>query len=248
MQERHSERLGGTPLDNCPDEELISVLFVSDEVLFRQAVAIAVAQEEDWLIVSEAGDIDEAVKRIHLDKPDIVLLHIRRPAASGLEGVDRLLQADRDMTIVVLFEAIDHSSTKAAMQAGVAGCLDCSVDISQLMGGLRAAANGDLALSQAVARLMATMLRNGNGLEASLNGAATPPTPREVKVLELMSLGLTNRAIANRLSLSESTVRAHVRSISQKLGTQNRVQAVARALSVGMIGEGDRRPDPIEVK
>lgn len=216
------------------DDTLTTVLLVSDFVLFRQTLAIAIAQEESCLLISEAADMDDAMRLIGSRKPDIVLLHHGGPASSGVQRLKRILEADPDIAVIVLFDAIDDSLTKAALMAGAAGCLDCSVDVTHLIQGLHAAANGELALSKGIARLMAVMLGRANGTDA--RGILGTPTPRELRVLELVSLGMTNRAIAKRLLLSESTVRAHVRAVSQKLGSQNRVQAVARAMSLGMIG------------
>jgi DNA-binding NarL/FixJ family response regulator len=207
-------------------------------VLFRQSLAIAIGQEEDSILISEAGDGDEALRQLNTKKPEIVLLHLGSPASNGMQTLHRLMEADHDISVIVLFDAIDDALTKAALQAGAAGCLDCSVDVTHLIRGLHAAANGEIALSKGIARLMATMLGRTNGASSGEQEVLMPPTPRELRVLELVSLGMTNRAIAKRLLLSESTVRAHVRSISQKLGSQNRVQAVARATSLGMIGPG----------
>jgi DNA-binding NarL/FixJ family response regulator len=209
---------------------------VSEFVLFRQALAIAIAQEESCLLTSEAGDLDEALRLVGTRKPDIVLLHLGSSATVGMQRLKRLQEADPDISVLVLFDGIDDSLTKAALQAGAAGCLDCSVDVTHLIQGLHAVANGELALSKGIARLMAVMLGRVNGSGSDGRGLIATPTPRELRVLELVSLGMTNRAIAKRLVLSESTVRAHVRAVSQKLRSQNRVQAVARAMSMGLIG------------
>ena len=225
---------------NLTDETLTSVLLVSEHVLFRQSLAIAIAQEEGSLLVSEAGDVDDALRQVTIRKPEIVLLHLGNPASLGIQTLHRLIESDPDISVIVLFDSIDDGLTKAALQAGAAGCLDCSVDVTHLIRGLHAAANGEIALSTGIARLMASMLGRVNGSSSGEQDVLMPPTPRELRVLELVSLGMTNRAIAKRLLLSESTVRAHVRSISQKLGSQNRVQAVARAMSLGMIGVGMR--------
>ena len=217
------------------DDTLTTVLLVSDFVLFRQALAIAIAQEESCILISEAADMDDALRLIGTRKPDIVLLHLSGSAPQGMQRLKRILEADPDIAVIVLFDGIDDSLTRAALLGGAAGCLDCSVDVSHLIQGLHAAANGELALSKGIARLMAVMLGRANG-SGDGRGVLGSPTPRELRVLELVSLGMTNRAIAKRLLLSESTVRAHVRAVSQKLGSQNRVQAVARAMSLGMIG------------
>jgi len=217
------------------DETLTTVLLVSDFVLFRQALTIAIAQEEGCLLVSEAADVDDAIRLVTSRKPDIVLLHLPAPVSPSMQRLKRILEVDPDLAVIVLFDGVDDTLAKAALMAGAAGCLDSSVDVAHLIQGLHAAANGELALSKSIARLMAVMLGRANGNSDSRNVVVTP-TPRELRVLELVSLGMTNRAIAKRLLLSESTVRAHVRSVSQKLGSQNRVQAVARAMSLGMIG------------
>jgi DNA-binding NarL/FixJ family response regulator len=219
---------------NTPDESLTSVLIVSEHVLLRGSLAIAVSQEVGDILISEASDLEEALKQCKGRNPEIVLLHLGTPPSIGEQKLQQLIEMDPDISIIVLFDVIDDAMTKAALKAGAAGCLDRSIDVSHLVRGILAAANGELALSQGISRMMASMLGREPSDEA--HGVLTTPTPRELNVLSLVSLGMTNRAIAKRLLLSESTVRAHVRSISQKLGSQNRVQAVARAMALGMIG------------
>jgi two-component system nitrate/nitrite response regulator NarL len=140
----------------------------------------------------------------------------------------------------VLLDVADDALIAAASQAGAGGYIDSSIDVSHLLRELQDAANGDIALSKSLARLMASMLKRGNaGGAPGSRMMLEAPTPHERKVLELLSGGLTNRVIARQLMLSESTVRAHVRAISEKLGAQNRVQAVARAIALGIISQSN---------
>jgi DNA-binding NarL/FixJ family response regulator len=213
------------------------VLWISEQLLFREALARALTQEEHDFSVLEASGAQDALEIIDQEKPDIVLLHLGNPAVSGgMQTLHELHEKAPDVQVIVLLDVVDDALTTVALQTGAAGCVDVSVDVSKLTQELRDAANGEIALSKGVARLITTMLASRNqGGSRHENMMLEPPTPREKEVLELMSNGLTNQAIAGRMMLSESTVRSHVRAISQKLGVQIRVQAVARALALGII-------------
>ena len=216
---------------------MTSVLWISEQALFREALARALSQEEEEFSILEASGAEDSLEMIDKEKPDIVLLHLGNPAVSaGMQTLNELQEKAPEIQVIVLLDVVDDALTTVALQAGAAGCVDVSVDVSKLTQELRDAANGEIALSKGVARLITTMLASRNqGGSRHESIMLEPPTPREKEVLELMSNGLTNQAIASRMMLSESTVRSHIRSISQKLGVQNRVQAVARAMALGII-------------
>jgi DNA-binding NarL/FixJ family response regulator len=220
---------------NHKERNTSCVLFVSRNGLFRQSLARVLTDEEASLAVIEAAGTEDAIEHIRASRPEITLLHMTNPVATSMHTLQRLHDAEPDMRIVVLLDSLDDALMMTAIQAGAAGCIDGSVDVGDLLQELHAAANGEMVISKGIARLIASIVVDGTRHPDMAHSLLEAPTPRERKILELLSLGLTNNAIARRLTVSESTVRAHVRTISQKLGTQNRVQAVAKAMSLGII-------------
>jgi DNA-binding NarL/FixJ family response regulator len=136
--------------------------------------------------------------------------------------------------VVLLVEAAPDEVIVAALQAGAAGCLNMALEGASLVRALDEAAQGEIALSDAFARRLARMIgAGGNGHERRAPVDAL--TSREAEILGLLASGLTNHEIASKLFVSESTVRAHLRTVTQKLGVNNRVHAVARAMQLGMV-------------
>jgi DNA-binding NarL/FixJ family response regulator len=214
------------------------VLLVSTQALLRETLARVLSEEEPSFAMVKAGSGEEALELAALNKPDLIVLHFSNPVSSAFRSLYHLRAEYPDTRVVALLDVVDDSMMRLAIEAGAHGFIDGSVSLPRLLQDLKDAAKGELSLSNGLVRLVAAALKpnnggsNGNG--GYRNGFDTP-TPRECRVLELLSLGLTNGAIASRLMLSESTVRAHVRAISQKLGAQNRVEAVAKALARGII-------------
>ncbi|HEX5368928.1 MAG TPA: response regulator transcription factor [Dehalococcoidia bacterium] len=212
------------------------VLLISEQVLFRQALARVLTQEEPAFQISEAFGAQDALQQMTAVPQDIVLLHLGNPVSTGMHTLHELQAKVPTTRVIVLLDVVDDALMTVAIQSGAAGCVDASVDVTRLLQELRDAANGEIALSKGLVKLIATMMARGNGSRLDDHHMILEaPTQRERKVLELLSMGMTNNAIASHMALSESTVRSHVRAISQKLGAQNRVQAVARALALGII-------------
>ena len=212
------------------------MLLISEQVLFRQALARVLSQEEPAFQVLEAHGAKDALEQISSQPQDIVLLHLGNPVATGMHTLHELQAKAPDARVIVLTDVVDDALMTVAIQSGAAGCVDASVDVSRLLQELRDAANGEIVVSKGLVKLIATMLARSNSTRSEDHQMILEaPTQRERKVLELLSLGMTNNAIASKMALSESTVRSHVRAITQKLGAQNRVQAVARALALGII-------------
>jgi DNA-binding NarL/FixJ family response regulator len=213
------------------------VLLVSAQALLREALARVLSEEEPSFTTIKAASGEEALELAELHNPDLIVLHFSNPVSSAFRTLHQLHEEYPERRVVALMDAIDDSMMTLAIQAGADGFIDGSLSLPRLIQELKDAANGELSLSSGLVRLIAASMKTHNGV-AEGNGhrkGFDMPTARERRVLELLSLGLTNSAIANRLMLSESTVRAHVRAVSQKLGAQNRVEAVAKALGLGII-------------
>jgi DNA-binding NarL/FixJ family response regulator len=143
-----------------------------------------------------------------------------------------------DVPVVLLLDAVEDEVMVVAMQAGAAGCLDRASSASHLFQALQDAAAGEIALSENFARRLARIFAAG-GRDGTRQPYPEALTRRELQVLALLAHGLTNREIARSIFVSESTVRAHLRTVTQKLGVHNRVHAVARALELGMVSPAE---------
>jgi DNA-binding NarL/FixJ family response regulator len=212
------------------------ILVFSEHTLLRQGLARLLGDAGPESSATQAATIDQAFDAIRMSvahAPEVVLLHLSNPDISHLQPLHALREAVPSIPVVLLVDVVQDEVIVAALQAGAAGCLDIAVDSASLIQALDEAAQGEIALSQSFARRVARMIG------ASRNGHERVPvdalTTREAEVLGLLADGLTNREIAGTLFVSESTVRAHLRTVTQKLGVNNRVHAVARALQLGMV-------------
>lgn len=214
------------------------VLLVSEHSLLRQGISRLLGETDSISAVHDAADSEAALQRIQLTRPDVILLHIDHPVGNRMMGLRSLRDQAPDIPVVLLLDAVDDDVMVIALQAGAAGCLDKSVDTRQLSEALDEAAKGEVALSAPVARRLARIL-SGSGRDAKRQSYPDPLTGRESQVLQLLAQGLTNREIARSLFVSESTVRAHLRTVTRKLGVNNRVHAVARALQMGIVSTSE---------
>ena len=224
------------------------ILLLTEHRLFGQALASLLKDSgtTDSGVTVRGFDIDpDAFVRQQAASPDAVLLHVTQPVGKSVRALQLLLKESADVPVVALVDIEDEPIADevmiAVMQAGAAGCVHRAASGGELAQALDEAANGQIAVSVYCARRLARAFsyhgngnnhRNGNG-----DGRAFPDTltTREMEVLALLARGLTNLEIARDLYVSESTVRAHLRTITQKLGAHNRVHVVARAILLGML-------------
>jgi len=211
-----------------------ALLLVSEHGLLRQGLCRLLREAAPLKTVSEAATVDEALEHVRLTCPDVVLLHVSHPVGDSVRALHLIRETAPETPVVVLLDALDDEVMVVVMQAGAAGCLDKGVDANYLLRSLEDAANGEIALSERFARRFARMFAMSSR-EGFRQPYADSLTQRELQVLALLSQGLTNREIARSLYVSESTVRAHLRTVTQKLGVHNRVHAVARAVEMGII-------------
>ena len=220
---------------------MLRILLLSDYKLSRQALAGLLRDTESShgaIHVDEQDVGAGASVRLEATRPNVVLLHVTRPVGKIISLL-HLIRERADVPVVALVDATDEETdeemTVAAMEAGAAGCVDSAADARELAQALEEAANGQIAVSANCARRLARTFahtRTGNGTKSSHPDALTT---REREVLALLAHGLTNIEIARDLFIAESTVRAHLRAVTQKLGAHNRVHAVARALMLGVL-------------
>ena len=208
------------------------VLVVDDHPMYREGLALALAASSDFEPVGSAGDAEGALESVARLRPDLVLMDLRLPGMSGIEATRRITAAEAAPKVVVVSMLEDDDSIFSAMRAGASGYLLKGADRDELLSALRAVAQGEVIFGAAIARRVMAFF---SGRAPSPAEAAFPElTERELEVLERIARGDSNPAIAQRLGLSDKTVRNHVSSILNKLQVADRAQAIVRARDAGL--------------
>lgn len=220
----------------------ISVLIVDDHPLFREGLQQALDFEDDIEVVGQAADGQQALQAINKLQPLVVLLDINLPSINGLQ-VARQIKSERNSTAIVFLTAYhDSQQVLHAMRAGASAYCPKDIEPDDLIEIIRSVAHGYYIVGgEAVSPQDAQAWVNAN-VEA-MNGAYIvdpnehyiPLSPREVEILEFVTNGMSNKEIANRLGISQQTVKNHMTSILKKLNVQDRTQAAVTALRHGWV-------------
>jgi DNA-binding NarL/FixJ family response regulator len=222
----HASLVGSvTAADNraMPDR----VLIVDDHPLTRDALT-ALLTQQGFDVVGTAEDGIEAVAATRRLQPDIVLLDLTMPGMDGLVALPRLRECAPSSEIVVLTASDAEENLLAAIRAGASGYLLKTEPPEQIAAFLRGVARGEAALSGGVARRLLERVRAGGGLGGVPEEVTRVLSAREVEVLLLLDERLATDEIAQRLFISEHTVRSHVKSLLKKLGVSSRREALER--------------------
>jgi len=218
---------------------MTSVVIADDQALVRVGLRKILEADGDVAVVAEAEDGEQAVAAAARCRPDLVLMDIRMPVLDGIEATRRIVGADASTRVLVLTTFGLDSYVYEALQAGASGFMLKDAPPEEIAGAVRIVAGGDALLAPAVTRAVVEEF-------ARRAPAAIPPepavledlTPREREVLSLLTRGLSNPEICERLVISEATAKTHVARILQKLGLRDRVQAVIYAYESGLIRPG----------
>jgi DNA-binding NarL/FixJ family response regulator len=213
---------------------MIRVVLVDDQTLVRRGLRALLELAGDIVVVAEAGDGVEGAAVIRRERPDIVLLDVRMPKASGLDLLRDLRRANELPPTILLTTFDDDEALLEGVKAGARGYLLKDVSLEQLTGAIRAVAAGETLIRPAVTE---RVLRGLEHVRRDFE-ALDPPDPltkREVEILRLMAGGYSNREIAEALGTAEGTIKNHASSILSKLGVRDRTRAVLKALERGYI-------------
>jgi DNA-binding NarL/FixJ family response regulator len=221
-----------------------TILIADDQPLQRYGFRMLLDATADTEVVGEAAHGAEAVRRTAELRPDVVLMDIRMPGMDGIEATRRILATGGRSRILVLTTFDLDEYAYSALRAGASGFLLKDAHPEELLAGIRAVAGGDAVIAPALTRRLldtyGDRLRAG---EATSEPPADPRwqslTARERDILVAIGHGWTNKEIAERLVLSESTVKTHVGRVLAKVGARDRVQAVILAYDLGLT-----RPNP----
>lgn len=221
--------------------QVIRLLIADDHVLFRKGLCQALVQEPDLDVVGEAADGNEAITKAVSLKPDVVVMDLSMPVLGGIEAARQIRRQQPEVSVLILTAYDDDENLLSAIAAGASGYVLKDVAPSELAEAIRACARGEGYLNPVMAakvlsRLGTTPgLSQGTSARVAKNGDDMGLTPREFEVLEQIAIGASNRDIAQRLFISESTVKNHVTNIFRKLSVTDRTQAVLYALKKGWV-------------
>ncbi|MBI5029404.1 MAG: response regulator transcription factor [Chloroflexi bacterium] len=212
----------------------LRILLADDHVLFRKGIASLMAPHQDMQVVGEARDGLEAIEQARLTKPDVVLMDIHMPRFSGLEAIPHILRECPNTRIVMLTVSDDDQDLFTAIKSGAFGYLLKDIDPHRLYEMLEGVRQDEAPIAGVLATKILKELKHY--AKSASTPAETPSelTAREVEVLQLVASGETNREIATKLSITENTVKMHLRNILDKLHLQNRIQATAYAVRQGL--------------
>jgi DNA-binding NarL/FixJ family response regulator len=216
-----------------------SVLIADDQSLVRAGFRLILESQPDFAVVGEAADGEQAVALARRLKPDVVLMDIRMPRLDGLEATRRILESGLSGCRIVMLTTFDLDEyVYAALRIGACGFLLKDVTPEQLIAAVRLVAAGDALLAPSITRRLIERYA-ARDARSELTPDLSSLTDREVDVLRLMARGLGNPAIAEKLVVSETTVKTHVAHILDKLQVDNRVQAVVAAYESRLVVPGE---------
>lgn len=210
--------------------ETIRVLIAEDHAVVRGGLIALLEDEEGIEVVAEAGDGVEAVLKARAVKPDVILMDLMMPRKTGIEAIEEIKRENPNARILVLTSYSDDDKVFAAIKAGALGYLLKETTTQDLLQAIRDVYHGESSLHPAIARKLIRELNRPTTMPAT----DEPLTDREAEVLILVARGLSNQDIANKLVISERTVRTHVSNILSKLHLANRTQAALYALKEGL--------------
>ena len=219
---------------------MTTVLLVDDQALLRLGFRMVLDAEDDLEVVGEADDGRSAITQATALRPDVILMDVRMPGMNGIEATEQLTRDLPGSRVLILTTFDLDEYAFAALRAGASGFLLKNAEPSELVAAIRSVASGDAVISPRVTRRMLEIF-SGHLPEAGAPANGLDPrlaelTARELEVLRAVAEGLSNAEIAERLFLSEATVKTHVGRILAKLGVRDRVQAVILAFETKLVG------------
>jgi DNA-binding NarL/FixJ family response regulator len=209
--------------------QTIRILLVDDHPVVREGLRGMLTGESGFEVVAEAADGHEAVSRAVTFEPDVILMDLRMPGGDGVAAIRELVDRGVASRVLVLTTFDTDRDVIAAIDAGATGYLLKDTPRDELFRAVRAAARGETSLSPTVATQLIGRVRDP-GPDAL--------SPRELEVLQAVARGATNREVAAKLHISETTVKTHLLHIYGKFGVNDRAAAVAVAYERGVLQPG----------
>jgi DNA-binding NarL/FixJ family response regulator len=220
-------------------KKMISVLIADDQTLFREGIK-DLLEGEKWIqVVGEAPDGAEAVRLAKKLKPDVILMDIKLPKMDGIAATRLIRTESPETNVLILSSFEDEAHVMDAIQAGANGYLSKMLPAAELVNALKTfSCEGVMIPQQLMGKLIQGLRQFG-----APGSAGTPAslTKTEIRVMDLLGRGKSNKEIAAELTCSVKTIKNHLNSIFQKLGVSNRTEAVVKAIEKGLISAEDSR-------
>ncbi len=210
----------------------IRVLIADDHPVFRYGMKALLQSVSGVDVIGEATTGEETIDQAAALRPDVILMDIKMPSVSGIEATRRIVQAYPEISILVMTMLEEDDAVFAAMRAGARGYLVKGADQDEVLRAIRAVASGEAIFGQAIATRLSRFFSAPR--QAAVQHAFPDLTERESEILLLMAEGRSNSQIAQRLVVSEKTVRNHVSNIFNKLQVADRAEAIVRAREAGL--------------
>ena len=212
---------------------MIRVVLVDDQTLIRQGIQTLLELEGDIEVVGTAGDGVQAIEVVSRQLPDVILMDVRMPQLDGIEATRQILAHQPHIGIIMLTTFDDDEAMFAGLKAGARGYMLKNISSDDMAQAIRTVAAGGTLIQPSLTRKVV----------AELNRLSATPTPqleiplteREIDVLRCIAAGLSNREIADKLVITEGTVKNHVSNILNKLDVRDRTQAILRAQSLRLL-------------
>ena len=211
----------------------LRVLIVDDHHAFADSLAIAIDVQGDLECIGTAGTVDEALAHARRNPPDVVLMDVDLPGADGLEGTVRLKELCPEAKVLILTGRTDLGVVGRAADAGASGFLPKESRVADVIESIRSAGQGQMLIDARTLSLILASTQRAQ--QKAARRPAVDLTPRELSVLALMGEGMDPKAIAERFTLSIHTSRGYVKTILAKLGARSQLEAVVKAMRLGLI-------------
>lgn len=208
-------------------EEAATILLIDDHPMLRNGVKQLISMDPRLQVIAEASNGEQGVELAELHDPDLILLDLNMPGMNGLATLDRLRQTALSGRVVVFSVSNHEDDVVSALKRGADGYLLKDMEPEELLKALHQAAAGQMVLSEALTPVLAASLReNRPAVERDIQQL----TPRERDILKLIAQGLPNKLIACKLTITESTVKVHVKHLLKKMKLKSRVEAAVWVL------------------